>query len=261
MSEFSVNLPNGGPRSNPLIKSGFRLFDKFIGGGFQPGYPWLFVADPEAEGITASAICIISFNSAVRGSPTLLMTTRSPWGLSVERYQTLMPRTYEKLKKAGKSGKLLAINFWAPPEYKPLLEFETYVDLALMPGQIYEKMVELLADLKTGGEPIFWRLTSISDLAHFARYYGDRGVCDFFEPLLAWLQMKGATGVASINREAVSETLLNRMVSMFPNVAYVNAELGKLTKYRIQVAKSINPDASLVRKELKITRKYEIVLR
>lgn len=261
MPKLNIYLPDGGPKSDPPIKSGFRSFDKFIGGGFQPGYPWLFVADPEAEGITASTICIISFNFAVRNSPTLIMTTRSPWGLSIERYQTLMPRTYEKLKKAGKSGKLLAVNFWAPPEYKPLLDFETYVDLALMPGQIYEKMVKLLEGLKTGGEPIFWRLTSVSDLAHFARYYGDRGVTDFVEPLMAWLQMRGATGITSVNREAVSEVLLNRVISMFPNVVYVTTELGRLTKYYIQVAKSINPDASPAKRQLKITRKYEIVLR
>jgi hypothetical protein len=261
MQKPNVYLPDGELSSNPFIKSGFRSFDKFIGGGFQPGYPWLFVADPEAEGIAASAVCIMSFNFAARGYPTFIMTTRSPWCLSLERYQKFMPNVHKKLKKACDEGRLLAANFWAPPEYKSPVDFEMCIDLALMPGQIYEKMVKLSRGLKSKGKPIFWRLTSISDLAHFARYYGDRGVTDLIELITAWLQVKGATGVASINRKAVSEALLNRVVSIFPNVAYVSAELERLTKYYIQVAKSINPDASSRRKELKITPKYEIVLR
>ncbi len=257
----SIYLRNGGLQSNLPIKSGFRSLNKFIGGGFQPGYPWLFVSDPEAEGIVASTVLITSFNIAARGYPTFIMTTRSPWGLSLKRYRTLMPDLYKKFDKTGKIGGLLAVNFWTPPEYKSNLDCETQIDLSLLPGQIYERMVKLLGDLETWGKPIFWRLTSISDLAHLSRYYGERGVSDLIEPLMSWLQMRGATGVTSINREAVPETLLNRVVSIFPNVAYVNTKLEKLTKYHIQVAKSINPDASPMRKELKITPKYKIVLR
>ncbi len=255
------NVYNGGARPDPIIKSGFPKFDRFIGGGFQPGYPWLFVSDPEAEGIVASAVLITSFNAVTQGYPTLIMTTRSPWGLSLKRYQTLMPNTYKKLDKACKSGKLLAVNFWAPPEYKSDLDCEIQIDLALLPGQVYEQIVKLLGRVKTEDRPMLWRLTSISDLAHLSRYYGERGVSDLIEPLMSWLQMRGATGVTSVNREAMPEALLNRVVSIFPNVIYVTTKLGKLTKYYIQVAKSINPDASPVRKELKITRKYEIALR
>ena len=39
-----------------------------------------------------------------------------------------------------------------------------------------------------------------------------------FDELLVHGIPRGATGVASINREAVSETLLNRMVACFPTL-------------------------------------------
>ena len=63
-------------RPSPFIESGPKSLDKFMGGGFQPSYSWLFAMDREAEGAAVSAICKMSFNFVARGYPTLIMATR-----------------------------------------------------------------------------------------------------------------------------------------------------------------------------------------
>lgn len=248
-------------QSGHLISSGSPAFNKFIGGGFRPGYPWLFVTDSEAEGIAVSVIGVITFDVIKSGYPTFIMTVRDPWGLSMKRYQNILPKTHKRLMESGEKGRLSAINFSVPPRYKPLSKYEKCIDLKIMPYQLYEKIVDGLKGLKTEGKPIFWRLSSISEFTRWARYYGDEGVIDTFKPLLTWFQMNGAVGIASINRARTSEKLMNEMVSLFPNVMYVNTELGKLTRYHIQIAKSMNPKASPRRRELKITPGYRIVIK
>ena len=208
-----------------------------------------------------SAIGVITFDIVGRGHPTFIMAVRDPWGLSMKRYQDMIPNTYKKLVESGEKGRVSVVNFSVPPEYKPLLKYEKCIDLRTMPYRVYEKMVGALKGLKTEGKPIFWRLSSISEFAHWARYYGDAGVIDTFKPLLAWLQTNGAVGVTSINRARTSQGLMNEMVSLFPNVLYVNTELGKLTRYYIQIAKSMNPKASPRRKELRITPSYRIMIK
>lgn len=248
-------------RSSGPISSGSLSLDKLLGGGLQPGYPWLFVTDLESEGITISAIGVVSFDFALRDYPVFIMAIRDTWGISMERYQHTMPKTYKKLKENGERGGVCAINFLAPPGYKSRLKYEKCLDLETMPYQTYEKIVDVVKNLKMNEKPIFWRLSSISELAHHARYYGDEGVIDMLKPLLGWLQTKGATGIASINRARTSEKLMNEMVSLFPNVIYVNTELGKTTKYFIQVAKSASPIASTRRMQLKVTPKYKIMIK
>ncbi len=242
-------------RPSPFIKSGSKPLDKFMGGGFSPGYPWLFVTDGEAEGTAVSAICKMSFNFVVMGYPTLIMATRHPWNISMENYRRAIPKTAENLERASEERRLLVANLFTSPKYRPASDFELYFEPTLYPTQVYREVTRRLEAMKTDGKPIFWRLTSVSDLA---RYWSEERVTHALGLLLTWLHEKGAIGVATINRELAPEMLVKRAVSLFPNVAYVNTELEGKIKYSIQIAKSMNPKASPLKMEFKLTPKYEV---
>jgi hypothetical protein len=238
-----------------FIKSGSKSFDKFIGGGFQPGYPWLFVADTEGEGITVSAICALSFNFVARGYPTLIMPTRHSWNVSMRNYRRTIPKTAEKLERAAREKKLLVANLFTTPTYKPVSDSEIYFDSRLYPAQINWEITKRLEELETGGKFIFWRLTSLSDLV---RSWAEEKVVDAFGPLLAWLHGKGAVGVTTLNRELVSEPLTKWAVSLFPNVAYVETDPKKKVPHHIRIAKSINPRVSYTTRGFRLTTTYRI---
>ncbi|MDI6884229.1 MAG: hypothetical protein QMD00_03755 [Hadesarchaea archaeon] len=93
-----------------LIRSGFGSFDELIGGGLQSGYPWLLVADREAEGTAVSVASVLSWRFLAWGHLTFLIATRHPWGVSMERYKRLMPDIYRKIVEAGRERRLLVVN-------------------------------------------------------------------------------------------------------------------------------------------------------
>jgi hypothetical protein len=228
-----------------------------MGGGFQPGYPWLFVTDSEAEGITVSAICALSFDFVARRYPTLIMPTRHSWNLSMKSYWRIMPKVARKLEGASRTGRLLVANIFTTPKYRPDSDSELYIDPAFYPTQLQWEITSKLDRLETGGETIFWRLTSFSDLT---RTWPDDKIMDAFGPLLVWFHGRGAIGVATLNRELTSESLKKWAVSFFPNVAYVETEPRGKAPHRIRVVKSINPRVSYAKKKFKLTAKYQTVI-
>jgi len=54
--------------------------------------------------------------------------------------------------------------------------------------------------------------------------------------------------------------MLDQMVSLFPNVAYVCTKLKPRVRYQIQIVKAYNPRASPNKRELRITPKYDVVI-
>jgi hypothetical protein len=228
-----------------------------MGGGFQLGYPWLFVTDAEAEGIAVSAICAMSFDFVAKGYPTLLMPTRHSWNISMQNYRRTIPKVAKKLEQAAKAKKLLVANLFTTPAYKPVSESEMYFDHRLYPAQINWEITKRLEELETGGKPIFWRLTSMSDLV---RSWAEEKVVDAFGPLLAWLHGKGAIGVTTLNRELVSETLTKWAVSFFPNVVNLETEPKEKVPHCARIMKSINPRVSYVVKKFRLTPKYQVII-
>jgi hypothetical protein len=228
-----------------------------MGGGFQPGYPWLFVTDSEAEGIAVSAICAMSFDFVMKGYPTLLMTTRHSWNVSMQNYRRTIPKVAKKLEQAAKTKKLLVANLFTTPTYKPISDSEVYFDYRLYPAQINWEITKRLEELETGGKPIFWRLTSMSDLV---RNWAEEKVVDAFGPLLAWLHGKGAIGATTLNRELVSETLTKWALSLFPNVVNLETEPKEKVPHRARIMKSINPRVSYVVKKFRLTPKYQVTI-
>lgn len=239
-----------------FIKSGFGSFDTFIGGGFQPGYPWLLVADREAEGAAVAAACTTSWRFIARGYPTLIMTARHPWGLSMQRYKMAIPKIHRNLVRAGRERKLLIVNFVNYPKYTPAFKYELCFEPLFYPIQIYEKIARMLEGLKAE-KPLFWRLSSISTLL---RYWTSGKVTDTLEHLLPYLHGRGAVGVTTINQDLVQQAMLDQMVSLFPNVAYVCTKLKPRVRYQIQIVKAYNPRASPNKRELRITPKYDVVI-
>lgn len=108
-----------------------------------------------------------------------------------------MPKTAENLERAGKEGRLLVANLFTIPKYKPASGSELYFEPTLYASQIVGEVTRRLEALKTWGKPLFWRPSSVSDLA---RRWPEGKVADALGPLLAWLHGKGAVGVATINR-------------------------------------------------------------
>lgn len=244
------------PRS--FIETSSKSLDKFIGGGFQPGSSWLFVTDHEAESAAVSAICMMSFNFVARGYPTLIMATRHSWPTSMESYRKAIPDIAETLGRASKEGRLLVANFFTTPKYKPILSSELYFDSMFYSTEVVREMTNGLKAIKTGGKPIFWRLSSVSDLA---RHWPEGKVADTLESLLAWFHKNNAIGVATINQELAPEMLVKRMTSLFPNVAYVNTELKENVEHNIWITKSINLKASAMKRKFMLTSKYKVLLK
>jgi len=241
-----------------FIKSGFGSFDTFIGGGFQPSYPWLLVADSEAEGAAVTVACTMSWRFVARGYPTLIMTARHPWGLSMERYKTTMPEIHQNLKRASEMGNLFVVNFVTEPKPKPPSNYELSLSPTFYSTQVYEEIAKMLeGGLKAGKKPLFWRLSSVSNLVP---YWMSSKVINTLERLLPFLHGRGAVGMTTINRELVSEIMLKQTVSLFPNVAYVGTEMKSRVRYNIQIVKAYNPKASSQKRELRITPQYDIVI-
>lgn len=246
-----------GRTSRVFIKSGSESLDRFLGGGFQPGYPWLFVTDSEGEGVAVSAVCVLSFDFVGRGYPGLIMTTRHSWKISMESYRRIMPKIAKKLEQATKLGRLLVANLFTTPKYRPESDSELYIDSTFYPTQLQWEITSKLQQLETGGKPIFWRLTSMSDLL---RSWTEEKVMDAFGPLLAWFHGKGAVGVATLNRELVSDSLTKWAISLFPNVARVETEPKERIPHRIRVAKSVNPRVSYTKRKFRLTPKYQVAI-
>ena len=238
-----------------LIQSGYKSFDRFIGGGFQSGYPWLLLCNSEAEGITVSAACVLSFNFVLKNFPVFIGATRHSWNVSMESYERTVPKTAQALRSAASAGRLLVVNFFTTPHYKPTSPAELYFDTSVYPSQIYWETTKALEKLKTSKKPLFWRLTSLSDLSN---HWAERKIMDMLEPLLAWLHGNGATGVVTMNRDLVSDDFRKWAISFFPNVVYVETELGRKTEYTVRIVKSINPKASHHLMRIRITPRYEI---
>lgn len=244
-------------RPRGFIKSGSKSLDRFMGGGFQSGYPWLFVTDTEAEGITVSAVVSLSFSFVSKGFPSMILPTRHSWNMSVNSYRRSMPRVAEKLERAARARRLLVANLFTTPKYNSRSDLEIYIDPSTYPKQLQWEISKRLENLETSGAPIFWRLTSINDLL---RSWTEAKIMEAFGPLLAWLHGKGATGVATLNRELVSEGMKKWAISLFPNVAYVETDFKQKVPHRIRVAKSINPRAGYSLKKFRITPSYQVAI-
>lgn len=240
-----------------FIKSGFDSFDTFTGGGFQPGYPWLLVTDLEAEGAAVTVACTMSWRFVARGYPTLIMTARHPWGASMERYKTAMPEIHQNLERAGEMGNLFVVNFVTEPKPKPPFNYELSLTPTFYSTQIYEEIARILEGVKVRRKPLFWRLSSISNLVP---YWTSGKIMNTLECLLPYLHGRGAVGVTTINRELVPEMMVKQAVSLFPNVAYVDTEMKQRVRYNIQIVKAYNPKASPKKQELRITPQYDIVI-
>ncbi|MFQ6129439.1 MAG: hypothetical protein ACE5OT_01345 [Candidatus Hadarchaeaceae archaeon] len=240
-----------------FIKSGSGSFDTFIGGGLQPGYPWLFVTDLEAEGTAVTVACTMSWHFVARGYPTLIMTARHPWGISMERYKTSIPEIHQNLERAGRTGNLFVVNFVTKPKPKAPFNYELSLSPTFYPTQIYEEIAKMLEGLKASRKPLFWRLSSISNLVP---YWTSSKIINTLESLLPYFHGRGAVGVTTLNRELVSEMMVKQAVSLFPNVAYVDTERKQKVRYNIQIVKAYNPNASSQKRELKITPQYDIVI-
>jgi hypothetical protein len=240
-----------------IIPSGYKSVDRFIGGGFQLGYPWLFVSDGEAEGVAVSTVCILSFNFVARRFPTLIFATRHSWNISMESYGRTMPKTAESLKRAAEEERLLVVNLFTNPYYRPTSPSELYFDTTAYPSQVYWETTRGLEKLKSSKKPIFWRLSSLSDLSY---HWPERKIIDALGPLLAWLHGKGAIGVATINRELTPDLLRRWAISLFPNVAYIETKLKPRVEYTIRITKSINPKVSHKIMRIKLTPRYEVAV-
>lgn len=239
------------------IPSGHKSFDRFIGGGFQRGYPWLLVSDDEAEGIAVSAACILSFTFVGKRFPTFIGATRHSWVTSMESYDRTIPKTAELLRKAAAENRLVVANFFTKPSYRPKERWELYFNPSVYPSQLYWDLAQALESMKASKKPLFWRLTSLSDLA---ASWPDRKIMDTVEQLLAWFHGRGAIGISTLNRNAVSEDLRRWAISHFPNVVYVETEFGKKIQYIARIVKSINPKASHRAMRIRLSPRYELMV-
>lgn len=237
------------------ISSGHKSFDRFIGGGFQPGYPWLILADEEAEGVAVSVACVLSFTFVGKKFPSFIGTTRHSWNISMQSYDRTIPKTAEALRKAAIENRLVVANFFTNPPYRPRTSWELYFSPSVYPSQLYWNVVNALEKLRISRKPLFWRLTSISDLAS---RWPDRKIMDMLDPLLAWFHGQGAIGVSTMNLSLVSEQLRKWVISHFPNVIQIETRISRYVEHMARIIKTVNPRASHRVVRLKLSPRYEI---
>jgi len=123
-----------------------------------------------------------------------------------------------------------------------------YFDTTAYPSQVYWEVTRALDKMKSAKKPIFWRLSSLSDLTY---HWPDRKIIDAFGPLLAWLHGK---------RDLAPEALRRWAISLFPNVAYVETKLKPRIEHAIRITKSVNPKASHKIMRIKLTPRYEVAV-